>query len=35
LVDNPATFATSGNGIGFAQISREEGRIGRHEYGEL
>ena len=31
LVDDPAAFAACGNRIGFAQISGEEGGIGRHD----
>ena len=35
LVDDPAAFATSGNGIGFVKISGEEGGIGRHDDTEI
>src|SRR5229473_338447 len=30
LIDDPATFATGGDGIRLAKVSREEGGVGRH-----
>jgi hypothetical protein len=30
LIDEPAAFAANGDGIRFAEISREEGRVRRH-----
>jgi hypothetical protein len=35
LINQPAAFAANGDGIRFAEISREESGVGGHSDGKL